>query len=120
MTPNNNQLEIRRENQILKFRLRAAKTQIKNLKHVVKRSQIPELDETEIELLANIADSDINDAFEVTFAENLRLSKPQLDFHLTKLIKAGCIDILFVDPSFGENFVITQRGREALFKKNLL
>ena len=111
---------IRKENLILKSRLRSAKKEIKDLRRDIKRSQMPELDKVEIDLLMNIAECDLEEAFEVTFAENLRLSKPSLDFHLTRLVKNGCVDILFVDPALGENFSITQKGRETLFKRHLL
>jgi hypothetical protein len=59
----------------------------------------------------------MDDAFEVTFAENLSLSKGQLEFHLTRLLKRGYIDVRFVDPEFGDNFAITQKGRRAIFEK---
>ena len=114
------QMEILRENQILKSRLRTAKNQIRNLKRDVKRSQISELDETEIDLLAALAEADINESFEIDLAEQFQLSKASLDFHLTKLIKTGCVNILFEDPAFGENFAITQKGRQVLFNRNLL
>lgn len=110
----------RKENLILKSQLRTAKSRIKTLKRDLKRSQLPELDQTEVDLLLNIAECDLEESFEVTFAENLRLSKPSLDFHLTRLVKNGCVDILFVDPALGENFAITQKGRETLFKRHLL
>jgi hypothetical protein len=110
----------RKENLILKSQLRSAKGKIKTLKRDLRRSQVPELDHTEVELLLNIAECDLEESFEVTFAENLRLSKPSLDFHLTRLVQTGCVDILFVDPTLGENFAITQKGRETLFKRHLL
>lgn len=110
----------RKENLILKSQLRSAKNKIKTLKRDLKKSQVPEFDQTEINLLLNIAECDLEESFEVTFAENLRLSKPSLDFHLTRLVKSGCVDILFVDPTLGENFAITQKGRETLHKRNLL
>lgn len=110
----------RRENLILKSQLRSAKHKIKSLKRDLRRSQTPELDQTEVNLLLNIAECDLEESFEVTFAENLRLSKPSLDFHLTRLVKNGCVDILFVDPMLGENFAITQKGREVLFKNHQL
>ena len=111
---------VRRQNLILKSQLRCAKKEIKNLRRNLKRSQTPELDKTEIDLLMNIAACNLEESFEVTFAENLRLSKLSLDFHLTRLVKNGCVDILFVDPMLGENFAITQKGRETLFKRHLL
>lgn len=111
------QKEILKENQILKSRLRSAKNKIRDLERGAKN---PELDETEIDLLAILAEADINESFEVDFAEKLRLSKASLDFHLTRLIKSGCVTILFVDEAFGENFSITQKGRQVLFNRNLL
>jgi len=120
MTGLSRQKEILRENQILKSRLRSAKNKIRDLKRGAKLPQNPELDETEIDLLQTISEADINESFEVDFAEKFRLSKASLDFHLTNLIKSGCIKILFVDPAFGENFAITQKGREVLFNRNLL
>ena len=120
MTGPSRQKEILRENQILKSRLRSAKNKIRDLRRGAKLSQIPELGETEIDLLQTIAQADIDESFEVDFAEKFRLSKAGLDFHLTNLIKSGCVNILFVDPVFGENFAITQKGREVLFQRNLL
>lgn len=120
MTEVSRRREILRENQILKYQLRTAKNQIKNLKRDVKRSQIAELDEIEIDLLVNLGEVDINESFEVDFAEKFRMSKASLDFHLTKLIKSGYVSILFVDPALGENFAITQKGREVLFKNHQL
>jgi len=119
MTETSRRREILKENQILRSQLRSAKNRIKNLKRGVKRSTA-ELDETEIDLLQTVAEADINESFEVDFAEKFRLSKASLDFHLTNLIKSGCLKILFVDPAFGENFAITQKGREVLFNRNLL
>lgn len=120
MTETSRRREILKENQILKSQLRTAKNQIKNLKRDVKKSQIPELDETELDLLSTLAEADINESFEIDLAEKFRLSKASLDFHLTKLIKSGCLNILFEDPAFGENFAITQKGREVLFKNHQL
>jgi hypothetical protein len=120
MKPENLPAATRKENLILKSQLRSAKNKIKTLKRDLRRSQTPELDQTEINLLLNIAECHLEESFEVTFAENLRMSKPSLDFHLTRLVKSGCVDILFVDPILGENFVVTQKGRETLFKKELL
>ena len=71
------------------------------------------------ELLTEIAECHIDDAFEVTFAENLRLSKGRLEFHLTRLLKRGYIEVRFIDPELGDNFAITQKGRRALFQKLL-
>jgi hypothetical protein len=100
----------------IKSQLHSAKQQIKNLRRDLKKLQTPKLDQIEVSLLQCIADCDMDDAFEVTFAEVLKLSKPQLDFHLTRLLKAHCIEILFTDPLLGENFAITQKGREVLFR----
>jgi DNA-binding MarR family transcriptional regulator len=73
----------------------------------------------ERELLREVAECHIDDAFMVTFAENLNLSKGELEYHLTRLLKRGYIDVRFVDPQFGDNFAITQKGRRVLFQPSL-
>src|SRR5690349_3882985 len=108
--------KILKENQILKLRLKSAKNKIRDLRRATKISS--ELDETEIGLLETLAEADINESFEIDFAEKFRLSKASLDFHLTNLIKSGFVSIRFVDPAFGENFAITQKGRRTLFDRN--
>ncbi len=105
------------ENESLKTELRVAKERILLLEQQVARST---LDKTEISLLDKIAQCDIETGFEVNFFEDLHLSKPRLDYHLQRLVNAGCVEVLFVDPELGENFAITQDGREVLVKKHLL
>lgn len=105
------------ENEALKVELRVANAKIQLLERQIARSS---LDKTEIALLDKIAQCDIETGFEVNFAEDLHLSKPRLDYHLQRLVNAGCVEVLFVDPSLGENFAITQDGREVLVKRHLL
>ena len=77
------------------------------------------LDPVERDLLTEIAECHVDDAFEVTFAESLNLSKGKLEYHLARLLKRGYIDVRFVDPQLGDNFAITQKGRRALFQPNI-
>ena len=105
------------ENKLLKAELKEAKDTITRLEQYIARTR---LDETEIALLRKIADCIIDDSFEVTFAEDSKLSKPRLDYHLERLVNAGCVEVLFVDPELGENFAITEDGRQLLVTKQLL
>jgi hypothetical protein len=59
-------------------------------------------------------------AFPVDFAKTLKLPPPRLDYHLQRLVSARCLDVLFEDPELGNNFGITQKGREVLVKKHLI
>jgi DNA-binding MarR family transcriptional regulator len=108
----------RDETAALRSQLRNAKAQIRHLKNEILKGRT-RLNPVEIKLLTEIAECHIDDAFAVTFAESLGLTKGQLDFHLTRLIKRGYIDVRFVDPELGDNFAITQKGRRAIFQKYL-
>jgi len=111
---------LKKENHLLKSQLHKANAQIKNLKRNLKKFQTQNLPQVELDLLHSIADLDVENAFEITLAEEFQLSKAELDFHLTNLTRAGYVRILFIDPVFGENFQITQKGRQVLFKRNLI
>ena len=100
----------------LRGQLRSAKAQIRHLKDILKGR---ELDPVEYDLLYRIGEAHIDDAFEVSFYESLEVSKTRLEFHLTRLLKRGYIEVRFVDPEFGDNFAITQKGRNALFQPSL-
>jgi len=104
----------------LRLKLQQAEAEIRRLKLQIKTLEEISLDELEEKLLVSIADSDIDDAFEVSFAEYLHLSKTRLEFHLQRLVDAGYAQILFADPALGPNFSITQKGREFLVKNNLI
>ena len=106
----------RREVAALRGQLRSAKAQIRHLKDIIKGR---ELDPVEYDLLQEIGEAHIDDSFEVSFAASLDLSKTRLEFHLSRLLKRGYIEVRFVDPEFGDNFAITQKGRSALFRPSL-
>jgi hypothetical protein len=114
-TPNTDKPD---ERAVLRGQLRSAKAQIRHLKNEVLKGRT-RLYPVERNLLEEIAECHIDDAFEVTFAESLRLSKGQLEFHLTRLLKRGYIEVRFIDPELDENYAITQKGRRALFQKYL-
>ena len=102
---------------LLRSQLRTAKAQIRHLKNEVLKGRT-RLDPVERDLLTEIAECHVDDAFAVTFAESLNLSRGKLEFHLTRLLKRGYIDVRFVDPQFGDNFAITQKGRRAIFQSS--
>lgn len=104
----------------LREKLREARAEIRQLKLQIKANEQIRLETVEKKLLVSIADSGVDDAFEVSFAEHLHLSKPRLDFHLQQLVDAGYAVVAFSDPSLGPNFSITQKGREFLVKNNLI
>jgi hypothetical protein len=104
----------------LKAELRAAKRKIQALERKLGRSRRIRLDQVELELLGRIAECDLNDGFAVTFAEGMNLAPAKLDYHLQRLVDGGYIDLLFTDSALGDDFAITQRGRERLVKKRLI
>lgn len=77
-------------------------------------------DKTELILLGNIAECDIDSAFPVEFTKGLDLSQPRLDYHLQRLVDGRYVDILFEDSALGQNFSVTQKGRAVLVKKHLI
>ena len=106
-----------RDVRLLKSQLRSAKAQIRHLKNEILKGRT-RLDPIERDLLAEIAECHVDDAFAVSFAESLNLSKGKLDYHLARLLKRGYVDVRFVDPQFGDNFAITQKGRRAIFQSS--
>jgi DNA-binding MarR family transcriptional regulator len=103
---------------VLRSQLKSAKAQIRHLRNEVLKRRV-RLDPIEHELLREIAENHIDDTYVVSFAETLEHSKGRLEYHLTRLLKRGYIEIRFVDPELGENFTITQKGRHALFGPSL-
>ena len=101
----------------LKAQLKNAKAQIRHLRTEILRGRV-RLDPVERRLLTEIAECHVDDAFAVTFAESLNLSKGKLEYHLARLLKRGYIDVRFVDHQFGDNFAITQKGRRAIFQSS--
>ena len=106
----------RDETAALRSQLRSAKAQIRRLKDILKGR---ELDPVEYDLLHEIGEAHIDDAFAVSFAATLDLSKTRLEYHLTRLLKRGYIEVRFIDPELDENYAITQKGRRALFQLSL-
>jgi hypothetical protein len=111
----------RAENAALRADLRAAKKTIRELEREAARARNISLGKNDLAVLDKIAQFDLDEgAFPVQVSENLNLLKPRMDYHLQRLVDGGYIEIVFVDPTLGENFVITQKGRKALVKKHLL
>lgn len=113
--------EIERQNATLRAQLRTAKRKIRALETKVGRSVRIVLDKTDLAVLQAVAESNVDTAFAVDFAEKLDLgAAARLDYHLQKLIDGGYIELLFIDSALGGNFGVTQRGRNMLVKKHLL
>jgi DNA-binding MarR family transcriptional regulator len=112
--------KIAQQNAVLKAELRAARRKIRALQQEVGRSGNVRLDRDELDLLARIAECEIDDGFAVTFAGDLHLAPAKLDYHLQRLVDGGYIELLFTDSALGDNFSVTQKGRYALVKKHLL
>lgn len=106
----------RDETAALRSQLRSAKAQIRRLRDILKGR---ELDPVEYELLYEIGEAHIDDAFAVSFYTSLKLTKTRLEFYLTRLLKRGYIEVRFIDPELDENYAITQKGRRALFRPSL-
>jgi DNA-binding MarR family transcriptional regulator len=116
-----NHRAIKTENAVLKTELRAAKKKIRKLEKQAARARDISLGKNDLTVLDKIAQFDLDEgAFPVQVSENLNLLKARMDYHLQRLVDGGYIEIVFVDPTLGENFVITQKGRKALVKKHLL
>lgn len=111
---------ITEQNAALTAELKAAKRKIRTLERQVGRSPQIRLDQVELDLLRRIADCDVDSGFAVDFAANLDLAPAKLDFHLQRLVDAGYVELLFTDSALGDDFAITQKGRQALVKRHLL
>jgi hypothetical protein len=111
--------QVVRQNAALRAQLRAARQKIKALVTEVERSERIILDKTELTLLSIIADSGIEDGFTVDLIEPTGLTPVRLEYHLQRLFDGGYIEVLFIDPTLGDNFAITQQGRYALVNKRL-
>jgi hypothetical protein len=109
------------ENLALKTELRSVKRRIRDLEREAARARDIKLGKLDLVVLDKIAQFDLDEgAFPVQVSEGLDLLKPRMDYHLQRLVDGDYIDIAFVDPTLGENFTITQKGRKALVKKHLL
>jgi hypothetical protein len=112
--------KIAKQNAALRAELRAARRKIRDLQRAVGRSREIRLNRIELDLLARIADCDLDDGFAVTFAEGIDLAPAKLDYHLQRLVDGMYIEVLFTDSTLGDNFSVTQKGRHALVRKHLL
>ena len=107
-------------NAALRAELKAAKRKIRTLERQVGRSSRIRPDQVELDLMRRIADCDIDSGFAVDFAADMNLTPARLDYHLQRLVDGGYIEMLFTDSALGDDFAITQKGRQALVKKHLL
>ena len=112
--------KIEQRNAALQAELKAAKRKIHDLERKIGRSRAIRLDQVEVDLLRRIGDCDINTGFAVDFAADTDLAPARLDYHLQRLVDGGYIEILFTDSALGDDFAVTQKGRQALVKRHLL
>jgi|GEM_PF-5558231 len=112
--------ELAKQNAMLRAELREAKRKIRTLERATGRSSAIRLDHVELDLLTQIAQSDLYEGFAVNFVESMDLSPARLDYHLQRLVDGGYIETLFTDSALGDDFAITQKGRYALVKKHLI
>jgi predicted RNase H-like nuclease (RuvC/YqgF family) len=111
------------ENAILKDDLREAKAEIAKLKNQVEELSHKELHDTEIEILRRIVlHSPDNSFLSVMFQEPgiSREQRERLTYHATNLETCGYIEGGYIDEDFGEQYSLTQKGREALIAKNII
>ena len=106
----------------LKDDLRKAKSEMVNLTDEIKKlTHKPDLHETEIKILAYLADSDTLHLHD-SMAMNLNLGETRLEYFLEILIERKYISWIGSSTIEGvaNKYVLTQEGREYLIKNNLI
>ena len=108
---------LKTENVILKDNLREAKAQIIKLeKRIDQFTHIPELDETDILILKEIALT--SDPAASYLAEKLKLDKATVEFRLERLIDIDYLSIWSIGGA--ERYSLQPKSREYLIKNNLI
>ena len=108
---------LKTENVILKDNLREAKAQIIKLeKRIDQFTHIPELDETDILILKEIALT--SDPPASHLAEKLKLDKATVEFRLQRLIDIDYLSIWSIGGA--ERYSLQPKSREYLIKNNLI
>src|SRR5688572_5614147 len=108
------------ENAILKDDLRKANAEIAKLKKQVEDlTHKDDLDETEIDLLHRVAQTDYDNATAQIIGQRLNISPVRLDYHFARLEESGYIEGGLIDD-FGLHYGLTQKGRALLIAKNLV
>jgi hypothetical protein len=108
---------LKTENVILKDDLREAKAQIIKLeKRIDEFTHIPELDETDIQILKEIALT--SDPAASYLAEKLNLNLAMIEFRLQRLIDIDYLSTWSIGGT--ERYSLQPKSREYLIKNNLI
>src|SRR5437899_1034280 len=108
---------LKTENVILKDNLREAKAQIIKLeKRIDQFTHIPELDETDILILKEIALT--SDPPASHLAEKLKLDKATVEFRMQRLIDIDYLSLWSIGGA--ERYSLQPKSREYLIKNNLI